>query len=240
MSASWPNDGVSTPDGCLVLPSRQGILGYAVSHPWLSGQPPQLNTRLVQLPVPADTFYIHDVALLPEARGTGAGGAVVRLLACQARSSGLASLSLVAVSGSVGFWAETWIRNGRECRDQVEIAELRDVDPLHGAASAGLNIEDIAFCNERLPKGPGLWRSPWSCFEASLGRRTSSTPGARRRRICAHGAFMPAERGVAMRRVRRVAWAPIAQIQACLRSAPGADMNTQTFACSRLLPGTAA
>jgi ribosomal protein S18 acetylase RimI-like enzyme len=92
------------PDGCLVLPGRQGVLGYAVSHPWLSGQPPKLNTRLVQLPVPADTFYIHDVALLPEARGTGAGSAVIRLLARQARSSDLASLSLVAVSGSVGFW----------------------------------------------------------------------------------------------------------------------------------------
>jgi GNAT superfamily N-acetyltransferase len=92
------------PAGCLVLPSGKGILGYTVSHPWLFGQPPKLNTRLERLPVPAETYYIHDVALLPEARGTGAGGAVVRRLALQAQSSGLANLSLVAVNGSVAFW----------------------------------------------------------------------------------------------------------------------------------------
>jgi GNAT superfamily N-acetyltransferase len=92
------------PQGCLVLLGSKGILGYAVSHPWLFGQPPKLNTRLERLPVPAETFYIHDVALLPEARGTGAGSAVVCRLAQQARANGLASLSLVAVNGSIGFW----------------------------------------------------------------------------------------------------------------------------------------
>jgi hypothetical protein len=61
------------PRGCLVLPRGTGILGYAISHPWLSGQPPKLNTRVGRLPDPAETFYIHDVALLPEARGTALG-----------------------------------------------------------------------------------------------------------------------------------------------------------------------
>ncbi len=92
------------PQGCLVLPGGEGILGYAISHPWHFGQPPKLNTPLERLPVPAETYYIHDIALLPEARGTGAGSAVIRLLAGQAQASGLASVSLVAVNGSAGFW----------------------------------------------------------------------------------------------------------------------------------------
>src|SRR5258708_5746286 len=61
------------PAGCLVLDGEQGITGYAVAHPWLFGQPPSLNTQLGHLPVRADTFYIHDLALMPTLRGAGLG-----------------------------------------------------------------------------------------------------------------------------------------------------------------------
>ncbi len=42
-------------------------------YPWRFGQPPKLNMRLHRLSDDADTFYIHDVAILPAARGGGAG-----------------------------------------------------------------------------------------------------------------------------------------------------------------------
>ncbi|HUZ62235.1 MAG TPA: GNAT family N-acetyltransferase, partial [Acetobacteraceae bacterium] len=61
------------PSGCFVLQGGERIIGYILSHPWLSGQPPTLNSFLERLPSAPDTFYIHDVALLPEARGAGAG-----------------------------------------------------------------------------------------------------------------------------------------------------------------------
>jgi ribosomal protein S18 acetylase RimI-like enzyme len=92
------------PQGCLVLHEDGCLLGYAVAHPWLFGCPPSLNTLLGALPAQPDTLYIHDIAVLPEARHSGAGAAVLRRLAEQARACGAASLSLVAVGRSHGFW----------------------------------------------------------------------------------------------------------------------------------------
>ena len=92
------------PHGCFVLQGGERIIGYILSHPWLSGQPPQLNSFLERLPPAPDTFYVHDVALLPEARGAGAGSAGVDLLVRQAVREGFTNLSLVAVNGAAPFW----------------------------------------------------------------------------------------------------------------------------------------
>lgn len=78
--------------------------GYMLSHPFRLNSLPALNALLGVLPDGADTYYLHDLALLPEARGTGAAGAIVRTLAAHAGAAGFASMSLVAVNGSLGFW----------------------------------------------------------------------------------------------------------------------------------------
>ncbi len=39
------------PAGCLVLCGAAGIIGYAVSHPWLFLHRPKLDTVLGQLPI---------------------------------------------------------------------------------------------------------------------------------------------------------------------------------------------
>lgn len=92
------------PAGCYVLAGGSDIVGYAIGHPWLLGHPPALNTRLQTLPTRADTFYLHDVALLPTMRGQRLGEQVVALLTQAAKAARLPSLSLVAVSGSRRFW----------------------------------------------------------------------------------------------------------------------------------------
>ena len=89
------------PNGCLVLERDGAVMGYAVSHPW-HGKPPALDTLLGQLPITPATYYLHDLALLPAARGNGA--AAVAWLIRQAARENLATLSLVAVNDSVGFW----------------------------------------------------------------------------------------------------------------------------------------
>jgi N-acetylglutamate synthase-like GNAT family acetyltransferase len=63
-----------------------------------------LNSLLGALPVSPTTYYIHDIALLPEARGTGAAKSVIAQLIVQARALGLPNLSLIAVNDSVAFW----------------------------------------------------------------------------------------------------------------------------------------
>jgi GNAT superfamily N-acetyltransferase len=92
------------PDGCFALPSDEGLAGYALSHPYVKGSAPALNTLLGALPDHCDTYYIHDVALLPDARRTGAASAIVALLKAQARAAGFDTMCLIAVNDSAPFW----------------------------------------------------------------------------------------------------------------------------------------
>lgn len=94
------------PEGCLVLSGPDGtVAGYALGHGWHRWCPAPLDDFLNRLPDPAGTFWIHDLALLPGARGRGAASdAVARLLAL-ARRQGLPGASLVSVYGSQRFWA---------------------------------------------------------------------------------------------------------------------------------------
>lgn len=92
------------PVGCFVLDGAAGIEGYVLSHPWVFGRPPSLNTMLEKLPEAADTFYLHDLALLPHARGGGAGSEAVSLIIDRAERAGFQALSLLAVGQSLTFW----------------------------------------------------------------------------------------------------------------------------------------
>jgi ribosomal protein S18 acetylase RimI-like enzyme len=100
-------------EGCWVLDDshmktvrEQGArpIGYTLSHPWTYAAPPALNSLLGALPEPPTTYYIHDIALLPETRGTGAANMIVAQLIALAGTLGLPNLSLVAVNNSVAFW----------------------------------------------------------------------------------------------------------------------------------------
>lgn len=92
------------PAGCLVAASSMGPMGYAVAHPWLTGALPALDVLLGSLPPQADCLYLHDVALLPQLRGSGLGAELVGMLVALARAHGLARLALTAVGGSAGYW----------------------------------------------------------------------------------------------------------------------------------------
>lgn len=54
--------------------------------------------------LPASTYYIHDLALLPAARNSGAAATVVDILATHATDLQLPNITLVAVGNSVHFW----------------------------------------------------------------------------------------------------------------------------------------
>lgn len=92
------------PQGCLALEENGRLIGYALTHPWYFGKPPALNSTLNEIPHDATTYYIHDVALLPEARGKGYAGQIGDKLASHAKTAGFGNLSLVAVNNSQGFW----------------------------------------------------------------------------------------------------------------------------------------
>ena len=91
------------PSGCRILEKDGSAAGYLFSHPWSYGGPPALNTRIAALPAAPDTYYLHDLALLPEERGKGFGQALVAALAGAVVPT-FPTLSLVAVNGSAPFW----------------------------------------------------------------------------------------------------------------------------------------
>jgi ribosomal protein S18 acetylase RimI-like enzyme len=92
------------PQGCHVFAHDGAVAGYILSHPWHDGVPPALNQVLHTLPPAPSVYYIHDLALMPAARGSDAGPTIVRDLIAQARQAGFSSIALVAVSGSEQFW----------------------------------------------------------------------------------------------------------------------------------------
>ena len=98
------------PQGCFMLVEDGRAIGYALTHPWRFAEPPRLNRLLGAIPSSATTYYIHDVALLPKARGKGYAAQITGRLAVHAREAGFDNLSLVAVNGSQSFWEKAGFR----------------------------------------------------------------------------------------------------------------------------------
>ncbi len=93
------------PSGCFVWQQGEDIAGLLVAHPWHRTTSPELGALLGAIPQDADSFYLHDIALLPETRGQGAGKAATALVIDRARSAGYRDITLVAVNGAEAFWA---------------------------------------------------------------------------------------------------------------------------------------
>lgn len=92
------------PAGCFVFAADGAPSGYLIAHPWRRDTPPKLGAVLGAIPADADTFYLHDIALLPATRGTGAGRAAVELTIRAARAAGFGEITLMAVGGADSFW----------------------------------------------------------------------------------------------------------------------------------------
>jgi GNAT superfamily N-acetyltransferase len=92
------------PQGCLGLFDEAGELtGYIISHPIRYREPPALNQLLGGIAPGAEQYYVHDLAVLPEIRGSGfAHEGLDRVLGSVAKR--YATTGLVSVYGTVGFW----------------------------------------------------------------------------------------------------------------------------------------
>ncbi|RYM12553.1 GNAT family N-acetyltransferase [Sphingobium cupriresistens] len=92
------------PAGCWMLERAGDAVGYLISHPWQDDHSPALNAPILAIPATADRYYLHDLALLPQARGAGAAAQAVQLVVDQADSAGFARITLTAVNGADAFW----------------------------------------------------------------------------------------------------------------------------------------
>jgi GNAT superfamily N-acetyltransferase len=93
------------PRGCLVLCESEEIVGYGFFYPWRRYDIPPLDTLLVRLPDPPDCIFIHDVVVLPSARGRGAARALAQRALSVGRDRGITDLALVSVYDSHTMWA---------------------------------------------------------------------------------------------------------------------------------------
>lgn len=91
-------------EGCGILAEGSSILGYAIAYPWRVDDIPATDVLLGALPDEADCIFIHDVTLLPQARGRGAGKTFVERASALARTRELRWLALVSVYGTHTLW----------------------------------------------------------------------------------------------------------------------------------------
>jgi len=93
------------PQGCRVFASVDGhVSGYGIAYPWVGEAMPALNARIGALPDAAELIYLHDLALSPDARGTGAASGFVGWLVHHARAENWPRIALVAVNDAASFW----------------------------------------------------------------------------------------------------------------------------------------
>ncbi|MBS0348565.1 MAG: GNAT family N-acetyltransferase [Proteobacteria bacterium] len=97
---------VAAPDSCFVASLGSAApVAYLLALPWHFDDPPHLDEQGCQPPVDADTLYLHDLAVAPEARGSGAAEALVAAFMAALAASRLERASLIAIQGSAGWWA---------------------------------------------------------------------------------------------------------------------------------------
>lgn len=92
------------PNGCQKLVSMTDIVGYGITHPWTLYSIPPLDEFLKVLPDKPECLYIHDVVVLPEARGNRAAEMYVEYIKHLAIELNISYLALVSVYGTDVLW----------------------------------------------------------------------------------------------------------------------------------------
>ena len=114
------------PEGCLALVANYGgreeLCGYVISHPIIRRRPPPLNSLLGEISPAADQYYIHDLAIMPNARGLGL--AQVCMDEISTIAARFSTTCLVSVYGSASFWGRFGFAPGGT--DYVLEQKLRD------------------------------------------------------------------------------------------------------------------
>ena len=89
---------------CFIASHAGAAVGYLIALPWECSNPPALNAETCCLPPTPDCLYLHDLAVAPGARKSGAARALVETCLTQMNVLGLDRASLVAVQDSVSYW----------------------------------------------------------------------------------------------------------------------------------------
>ncbi|MCK6395137.1 GNAT family N-acetyltransferase [Zoogloea sp.] len=95
----------AAPDTCFVACRGEQIVAYLLALPWRFDAPPCLDATECHLPGQPDTLYLHDLAVDPAARGSGAADSLVQAFLSALARLPLPRASLIAIQGSAPWWA---------------------------------------------------------------------------------------------------------------------------------------
>lgn len=95
---------LASPPTCFIASLAGDAVGYLFSVPCESSNPPRWNAATCQLPASPDCLYLHDLAVLPSARRSGAGRALVGKFLDRLRASNTGRACLIAVQNSMPYW----------------------------------------------------------------------------------------------------------------------------------------
>jgi len=98
------------PEGCMLFDDDGIAVGYGISHPWILDSVSSLDSFLQELPCCPNCIYVHDVVVLPSARGHNATGTYLKLITEIARKNRIDYLALVSVYNSDPLWASQGFR----------------------------------------------------------------------------------------------------------------------------------
>ena len=94
----------AAPASCFLALLDEQAAGYLFAMPADADEPPPLHGSTYDVPAGANSLYLHDLSVRPEARGAGVADALIAGY-FQARAElGLRFACLTAVNGSSGFW----------------------------------------------------------------------------------------------------------------------------------------
>lgn len=119
--AAFENKLRQSPRSAWLATSGQRALAYLVTLPVDETHFPALHAANWAPPPAAKWLYLHDLAVDPDHRGSGAGQRLVEQAFGHAHAQGLEGLALVAVQGSQPYWA----RLGFQARE-VDHAALQE------------------------------------------------------------------------------------------------------------------
>lgn len=103
--AAFENKLRQSPGSAWLAMSGDQALAYLVTLPVDEGHFPALHGASWAPPPQAKWLYLHDLAVDPGHRGSGAGQRLVEQALGHARRLGIEGLALVAVQGSQPYWA---------------------------------------------------------------------------------------------------------------------------------------
>lgn len=97
--ASFASKITGNPETCWVATANDYVVGYAISFPWILGEPYPIDKIYAPAEKP-DCLYIHDVCVAPRFRKMDLGHKLV----AQVLAGSWDQAALVAVMGSQPFW----------------------------------------------------------------------------------------------------------------------------------------